>query len=94
MNENLNEFITEKSLANLSTCAAMCAAVTEVFKIFFWCDPIIINFLVALVISAANLIVCNEKYDRKNITLAILNTVPIAFVANGLYDTIKYMFAR
>lgn len=88
MGEKVYEFITEKSLANLSTCAVLCSLLTEAFKMLLPINPIVINLFVALIISLSKLIV-SEEFSRKNIVLAILNVVPIAFTSNGVYDTVK-----
>lgn len=93
MSEKICDFITEKSLANLSTCAFLCSLITEAFKLLLPINPIIINLFVALFISFSKLLV-SEEFSRKNIVLAILNVIPIAFTASGGYDVLKNIVSK
>lgn len=85
---NISEFITEKSLANLGTCAVICSLITESFKIFLPFDPIIINLCVAMALNISKLLV-SEDFTVKNVILSIINIFPIALTASGGYDILK-----
>ena len=84
----ISEFITEKSLASLGTCAVVCALITESFKMFLSVDPIIINLVVAMVLSLSKLLI-SEDFTVKNVILSIINIFPIALTASGGYDILK-----
>ena len=89
----ISEFITEKSLASLGTCAVVCALITESFKMFLIIDPIIINLVVAMVLSLSKLLI-SEDFTVKNVILSIINIFPIALTASGGYDILKDILSK
>ncbi len=90
---NKSGFITEKSLANLGTCAVVCTLTAESFKMFLNIDPIIINLVVATVLSLSKLLI-SEDFTVKNMILSIINIFPIVLTASGGYDILKDILSK
>ena len=93
MENSISEFITEKNLMNLGSCALICAVITESFKMFLSVDPIIINLFVAMVLSLSKLLI-SEDFTIKNVILGVINIFPIALTASGGYDILKDILSK
>lgn len=83
-----SEFIGKDSFSSLASCSTIVGILVQAVKEISPLHPLVLSFIFSAIISGIKIVLSGD-YSRNNVTLGIINIVPIALTASGGYDVIS-----
>ncbi len=85
---DFTDFIGKGSLSSLASCSTIVGVLVQCVRGLIPIHPLALSFMFATILSIIKLILSGD-YTVNNVTLAVINVIPIALTASGGYDLLR-----